>query len=702
MGWFRAGSSIAKLAVRRSLSQGGSYAARSRAILAQNRYFHTTLCKSKAQASPVPRPVPLSKLTDSFLDGTSSVYLEELQRAWEEDPNSVDESWDNFFRNFVGQAATLPGISGQTIQESMRLLLLGVVYETLHLSALPNYTTGGTIHIVVNNQVAFTTDPRAGRSSHIVLIRVAPDIPFDVVVDIVCYRRFGHNEIDEPSFTQPKMYKHIFHVSNGWLLIGHPGAPLSLQIYEQKLVESGQVTKEDIDKLHDKVNRILNEEYMASKDYVPKRRDWLSAFWQDTSLQNRFRVVKPEILKTVGKAIATLPEAFKPHKQVKKIYGDRAKMIETGEGVDWAVAEALAFATLLVEGNHVRLSGQDVERGTFSHRHSVLHDQESGEIYCPLDHVVMNQDPEMFTVSNSSLSEFGVLGFELGYSMENPNALVMWEAQFGDFANGAQVIFDQFVSSGEAKWLRQTGLVVLLPHGYDGQGPEHSSARLERFLQMSDDNPYVIPEMDPTLRKQIQECNWQVVNATTPANYFHVLRRQNLLRHKECKSNLSEFDDVQGHPGFDKQGTRFKRLIKDQNDHSVLKRVYYELDEQRRKVDGKDVAICRVEQLCPFPYDLVQRELKRYPIALHLCCKSFRCGGCLVPGRANEMGAYQYIAPRLGTTMKALGRGGMDDVKYAGRSPSAATATGFQQHHVKEQTELVQKALQPEPINYPF
>ncbi|KAI8539943.1 hypothetical protein RHMOL_Rhmol09G0222300 [Rhododendron molle] len=1018
MGWFRAGSSIAKLAVRRTLSQGGSYAARSRAIPAQNRYFHTTLCKAKAQAAPVPRPVPLSKLTDSFLDGTSSVYLEELQRAWEEDPNSVDESWDNFFRNFVGQAATLPGISGQTIQESMRLLLLvrayqvyghmkakldplsleqreipddldpalygfteadldrefflgvwrmsgflsenrpvqtlrailtrleqaycgtigyeymhiadrekcnwlrdkietptpmqynrqrrevmldrliwssqfenflaakwtaakrfgleggetlipgmkemfdraadlgvesivigmshrgrlnvlgnvvrkplqqifsefsggtkpvdevglytgtgdvkyhlgtsydrptrggkrlhlslvanpshleavdpvvvgktrakqyyshdadrtknigvlihgdgsfagqGVVYETLHLSALPNYTTGGTIHIVVNNQVAFTTDPRAGRSSQYCTDAAkALDAPIfhvngddleavvhvcelaaewrqtfhsDVVVDIVCYRRFGHNEIDEPSFTQPKMYK---------VIRAHPSA---LQIYEQKLLESGQVTKEDIDKLHDKVNRILNEEYMASKDYVPKRRDWLSAFWAGYK-------VKPEILKTVGKAITTLPETFKPHKGVKKIFGERAKMIETGKGVDWAVAEALAFATLLVEGNHVRLSGQDVERGTFSHRHSVLHDQESGEIYCPLDHVVMNQDPEMFTVSNSSLSEFGVLGFELGYSMENPNALVMWEAQFGDFANGAQVIFDQFVSSGEAKWLRQTGLVVLLPHGYDGQGPEHSSARLERFLQMSDDNPYVIPEMDPTLRKQIQECNWQVVNVTTPANYFHVLRRQvgaaylitnihrefrkplivmapkNLLRHKECKSNLSEFDDVQGHPGFDKQGTRFKRLIKDQNDHSDLEesirrlvlcsgKVYYELDEQRRKVDGKDVAICRVEQLCPFPYDLVQRELKRYPNAEVVWCQE----------EPMNMGAYQYIAPRLGTTMKALGRGGTDDVKYVGRAPSAATATGFQQHHVKEQTELVQKALQPEPINYPF
>nr|GMD57559.1 2-oxoglutarate dehydrogenase, mitochondrial-like [Ipomoea batatas] len=995
MTWFRAGSRVAKLAVRRALSQHGSPLPRTRILPQYSRYFHSTALRPKAQSAPVPRPVPLSKLTDSFLDGTSSVYLEELQRAWEQDPNSVDESWDNFFRNFVGQATTSPGISGQTIQESMRLLLLvrayqvnghmkakldpldleerqipddldpasygfteadldrefflgvwsmsgflsenrpvqtlrailtrleqaycgrigyeymhipdrdkcnwlrekietptpteynrerrevmldrlmwstqfenflatkwtaakrfglegcetlipgmkemfdraadlgvesivigmshrgrlnvlgnvvrkplrqifnefsggtkpvdeagyvgtgdvkyhlgtsydrptrggkrihlslvanpshleavdpvvvgktrakqyytndvdrtrnmgvlihgdgsfagqGVVYETLHLSALPNYTTGGTIHIVVNNQVAFTTDPRSGRSSQYCTdVAKALNAPIfhvngddveavvhacelaaewrqtfhsDVVVDIVCYRRYGHNEIDEPSFTQPKMYK---------VIRNHPSA---LEIYQKKLLESGNVTKEGIEKIQKKINSILNEEFVASKDYVTQKRDWLSAFWSGfKSPEQLSRVrntgVKPEILKNVGKSITTLPENFKPHRAVKRIFDDRNKMIETGEGVDWALGEALAFATLLVEGNHVRLSGQDVERGTFSHRHSVLHDQETGEQYCPLDHIMLNQNEELFTVSNSSLSEFGVLGFELGYSMENPNALVLWEAQFGDFANGAQVIFDQFLSSGEAKWLRQTG-------------------------QMSDDNPYVIPEMEPTLRKQIQECNWQVVNVTTPANYFHVLRRQihrdfrkplivmspkNLLRHKDCKSNLSEFDDVQGHPGFDKQGTRFKRLIKDQNDHSDLEegirrlvlcsgKLYYELDEERKKVSGKDVAICRVEQLCPFPYDLIQRELKRYPNAEIVWCQE----------EPMNMGAYNYIAPRLCTAMKALGRGTMDDIKYVGRAPSAATATGFYQVHVKEQTEIVQKALQPNPINYPF
>ncbi|KAI8006870.1 hypothetical protein LOK49_LG07G00979 [Camellia lanceoleosa] len=416
--------------------------------------------------------------------------------------------------------------------------------------------------------------------------------------------------------------------------------PSALEIYEKKLLESGEVTTEDIDKIHK----------------------------------------KPEILKNVGKAITSLPDNFNSHRAVKKIIAECTQMIETGEGIDWALAEALAFATLLVEGNHIRLSGQDVERGTFSHRHAVLHDQETWEKYCPLDHVVMNQDEEMFTVSNSSLSEFGVVGFELGYSMENPNALVIWEAQFGDFANGDQVMFDQFLSSGKAKWLRQTGLVLLLPHGYHGQGPEHSSARLERFLQMSDDNPYVIPEMDPTLGKQIQECNWQIVNVTTPANYFHRLRRQlhrefckplivmspkNLLQHKDYKSNLSEFDDSEGHLGFDKQGTKFKRLIKDQNSHSDLEEgirrlvlcsgnVYYELDEERKKVNGKDIAMYSVEQLCPSHAEIVW-------------CQE----------EPMNMGAYHYITPRLSIAMKALGRGGMDDIKYVGRTPSAAMATGF-------------------------
>ncbi|XP_054785340.1 uncharacterized protein LOC129291823 isoform X1 [Prosopis cineraria] len=472
----------------------------------------------------------------------------------------------------------------------------GVAYENLHLSALPNYCTGGTVHLVLNNQVAFTTDPVSGRSSEYCtdiakafnapvfhvngddmeavsrVCRLAAEwrqtFHLDAVVDVVCYRRFGHNEIDEPFFTQPMLYKVI------------KNQPTALEIYEKKLLNLGVVEKEEIDVLYSKINTTLNGEFLASKDHVPDRRDWLSANWSgikspDQLSPIRNTGVKPEMLKEVGRSITRIPESFTSHKAVKKFYEQRAQMVETREGIDWGFAEALAFATLIAEGHHIRLSGQDVERGTFSHRHSIIHDQQTGQKYCPLDHVVPHQRQESFIATNSLLSEFGVMGFELGYSMESPNSLVMWEAQFGDFANGGQVIIDNFLSSMEAKWLRQTGLVLLLPHGYDGQGPEHSSARLERFLQMSNENPFVIPEMDPNVRKQIQECNWQVVNVTTPANYFHVLRRQihrefrkplivmspkYLLRHKECKSNLCEFEE----------GTRFKRLIRDQNNHSDL------------------------------------------------------------------------------------------------------------------------------------
>ncbi|KAC9910471.1 hypothetical protein E3N88_45099 [Mikania micrantha] len=661
-------------------------------------------------------PVPFSRLTDSFLDGTSSVYLEELQRAWEDDPtvltshgtissgtldtpDDLDPAfygfseadldrefflgvwrmsgflsenrpvqtlrsiltrleqaycgnigyeymhiadrercnwlrdkietptptqynrerrevildrliWSTQFENFLatkwtaakrfgleGGETLIPGMKemfdrsadlgvesiviGMSHRGRLNVLGQGVVYETLHLSGLPNYTTGGTIHIVVNNQVAFTTDPQAGRSSQ-------------YCTDVA-------KALNAP----------IFHVM---IIRNHPS---SLEIYQNKLLESGLATKEDIDRIQSKVTTILNEEFLASKDYVPQRRDWLSAYWagfKSPEQLSRIRNtgVKPEILKNVGKAITTLPETFKPHRAVKKIFADRFKMIETGEGVDWAVAEALAFATLLVEGNHVRLSGQMLKEVLSVTGILLFMIKKQGSVTV---HWII------------SLSEFGVLGFELGYSMENPNSLVLWEAQFGDFSNGAQ---------------------------------------------MSDDNPFVIPEMEPTLRNQIQTCNMQIVNVTTPANYFHVLRRQlhrefrkplvvmspkNLLRHKDCKSNLSEFDDVQGHPGFDKQGTRFKRLIKDQNDHSDLEegirrlvlcsgKVYYELDERRKSVDGKDVAICRVEQLCPFPYDLIQRELKRYPNAEIVWCQE----------EPMNMGAYSYIAPRLATAMKALNR----------------------------------------------
>ncbi|GJN31960.1 hypothetical protein PR202_gb20424 [Eleusine coracana subsp. coracana] len=563
----------------------------------------------------------------------------------------------------------------------------GVVYETLNLSALRGYTTGGTVHIVLNNRVTATADQSAGRSSryctdvakaigapvfHVngddveAVVRACElaaewrhTFHSDVIVDLICYRRFGHNELDDPTITMPKMYK---------VINNHP---ISLNLYQQMLQETGQISSQQLQRIHDTVNKSLDQELAKSKDYVPNERDWLSANW-----------VNLEQLKRVGQAITTLPETFKPHKTASQILEQRGIMLQSGQGIDWAFAEALAFATLVAEGTHVRLSGQDVERGNFNQRHAILHDQETGEKYCPFQHVVLNQKKELFTVTNSLLSEFAVLGFEIGYSMENPNSLVLWEAQFGDFANCAQVIFDQFLCCAEARWLRQTGLVVLLPHGYDGVGPDHSGAHLERFLQvtlsnnfsgvvkmfdpeyllltleclfavqMCDDNPFVIPEMKPSLCRQIQECNWQVVNVTTPANYFHVLRRQVSL---------------------------------------FLIPVYYELDAERENSGRGDVAICRIEQLCPFPYDLVQRELKRYPNAEIMWCQE----------EPMNMGAYSYIVPRLHTAMKTLGRGSFNDIKYVGRLPSAAAATGFPSVHMQEQLELVKKALQPEPIKFP-
>ncbi|KAK3123816.1 hypothetical protein QOZ80_8AG0636470 [Eleusine coracana subsp. coracana] len=571
----------------------------------------------------------------------------------------------------------------------------GVVYETLNLSNLDGYTTGGTVHVVLNNRIAATADESAGRSSryctdvakalgapvfHVngddveAVVRACElaaewrqTFHSDVVVDLVCYRRFGHNELDDPTVTQPQMYQ---------VIKNHPS---SLDLYEQKLQETGQISRQQLQRIHDKVNNILNEELAKSKDYVPDKRDWLSANWSafkppEQNSPARDTGVKLEELKRVGQAITTLPKNFRPHKGASKVLEQRGMMIESGEGIDWAFAEALAFGTLVAEGNHVRLSGQDVERGNFNQRHAILHDQKTGEKYCLFDNIVINQKRELFTATNSLLSEFAVLGFEMGYSMENPNSLVLWEAQFGDFANCAQVIFDQFISCAEARWLRQTGLVVLLPHGYDGVGPDHSGAHLERFLQIQRD-----------FRKPLI-----------------VMTPKNLFRHKDCKSNLCEFDDIEGHPDIDKQGTRFKRLIADPRNHKQVEvdinrfilcsgKVYYELDEERETSGRGDVAICRIEQLCPFPYDLIQRELKRYPNAEIVWCQE----------EPMNMGAYSYIAPRLHTAMKALGRGSFNDIKYVGRLPSAAAATGFPSVHVQEQMELVKKALQPEPIKLP-
>jgi 2-oxoglutarate dehydrogenase E1 component len=393
---------------------------------------------------------------------------------------------------------------------------------------------------------------------------------------------------------------------------------------------------------------------------------------------------------------------------MQKIFKARYDMADKGEGIDWGTAEAMAFGSLLLEGNHVRITGQDVQRGTFSHRHAVVKDQETEEEYTPLNALakrVLESSPKEvlnrpdtqagFTCRNSILSEFAVLGFEAGYSLENPNSLILWEAQFGDFSNGAQTIIDQFISSGEDKWLRQSGLVLLLPHGYDGQGAEHSSCRLERFLQMVDEDPDYIPIMTKDERKQIQMCNWQVVNCTTPANYFHVLRRQvhrdfrkplivispkNLLRHKNCVSTLEDMGP----------GTLFHRAL-DEVDTSIQEnpqdvktlvfctgQIYYELLAEREKLERKDVALVRLEQIAPFAFDCVADFCKKYSNAEVIWAQQ----------EPKNMGAYSYVAPRLETATREL-NGEEKRPRYVGRPVSAAPATGMGKIHQKEYRDIM-------------
>jgi len=475
----------------------------------------------------------------------------------------------------------------------------GVVYETLGLTDLPAYTTGGSIHIIVNNQVGFTTDPRFSRStpycSDVAKTVSAPIIHVnaddvesvvfamefasdwrakfkkDVVIDLVCYRKHGHNEIDQPGFTQPFMYKKIKNM-----------VPV-IQKYIDQLLSEGEVTSAEIEGMKTRIWNMLEENYEASKTYKANSIEWVSSTWPGFKAPAQLReetvVTKPtgvdtNVLQHIGRVTGSYPPVdFTVHPNLAKILKSRADSVVQGEGIDYSTAEALAFGSLLAEGTHVRLSGQDVERGTFSQRHSVLHDQNTDNLFVPLNHLVTpNVVPTQaqFSVCNSSLSEFGILGFEYGYSMTSPNQLVMWEAQFGDFANTAQCIIDQFICCGEQKWLQRSGLVLLLPHGYDGQGPEHSSARIERFLQLVDEDPYTMPDAISTGKgsysRQHQDINMAVVYPSTPSNYFHALRRQvhrdfrkplivfnskALLRHPMAKSSIGEMVE----------GTRFQRLI---------------------------------------------------------------------------------------------------------------------------------------------
>jgi 2-oxoglutarate dehydrogenase E1 component len=575
----------------------------------------------------------------------------------------------------------------------------GLVPETLDLSELKGYRIFGTIHFVVNNQIGFTTNPVNSRSGpycsdvakiiqapifhvngddpeavvHVARIAIEFRQTFhkDVVVDMFCYRRFGHNEGDEPAFTQPLMYKAI------------AKHPTTRTIYAAQLAKEGTVSSDEAEGLVKQWHDRLDADFEAAGSYKVNKADWLEGVWSGLESVKGFDArrgdteVPIETLKQVGQALAKVPENFNLNRKIKRQLDAKIKMIESGEGIDWATAEALAFGTLLLEGNPVRLSGQDSNRGTFSHRHACFVDQETEEHYWPLNHITENQ--KTIEVVDSPLSELAVLGFEYGYSLAEPNALVLWEAQFGDFVNGAQVLIDQFITSGESKWLRMCGLVMLLPHGFEGQGPEHSSARLERFLQLCG------------------EDNIQVVNCTTPANYFHVLRRQlhrefrkplivmtpkSLLRHKRCVSNLEDFGP----------GSSFHRVMycdhlpgpKAKAKQVVMcsGKLYYELLEEREKRGIDNVHFLRLEQIYPFPADALAQELAPYKHCDIVWCQE----------EPRNMGAWSFASTFIEEVAEEVGFKNPRP-RYAGRTSAGSPATGSLKRHQAEQAALIDDAF---------
>jgi 2-oxoglutarate dehydrogenase E1 component len=585
----------------------------------------------------------------------------------------------------------------------------GVVMESFQLSQLVGYRTGGTIHVIVNNQIGFTTTPDEYRSgqycSDVAFMVEAPvfhvngDDPEavvfaarvateyrqkfgkDVVLDIVCYRRYGHNEGDDPSFTQPLMYSKIGDM------------PSTMQKYAARLIAQGDLTQAEHDKRVEDFYAYLDGEFEKAKSYETTTPDWLQGVWQGLSVPNAKdgkrrgdTSVSLDILKDIGTKITTVPNSVNIHRTLKRIIKARADKIQAGANIDWGLAEHLAFGTLIKEGHPVRLSGQDSERGTFSQRQSNFIDQKTEEKYTPLNN--LSDDQEYYQVLNSHLSEEAVLGFEYGFSTAAPNALTIWEAQFGDFANGAQVMVDQFISSAEQKWLRMSGLVMLLPHGYEGQGPEHSSARLERYLQMC------------------AEDNMQVTNASTPANYFHLLRRQvkrgfrkplinmspkSLLRHKLCVSTLEEmgpgsefhrvlWDDAEYRP----ETTEIKLLGDSKIKRVILcsGKVYYDLYEEREKRNINDVYLLRVEQFYPYPDDAIQEELKRFKNAEMVW----------VQEEPKNMGAWSFINPFVEESLIAI-KAKNTRLRYIGRPAAASTATGIAAKHKKEQAALLDGAF---------
>ena len=584
----------------------------------------------------------------------------------------------------------------------------GIVAECFAMSGLPGHNTGGTIHIIVNNQIGFTTSPRFARSSPypsdvakmveapifhvngddpeavVYATRIATEFRLkfnrDVVIDLICYRRFGHNEGDEPSFTQPLMYKKI------------RSHPTVTSVYGKKLVEQNLFTEKSLKAKIDNFKNLLDDQFKNAKDYKPKI-EWFEGTWsrykpEKGKDKRGISGVDEKILKDISNKINVIPSDVNAHKTIIKIFESRKKSIDEGKNIDWATAEALAFGSLIEQGFPVRLVGQDSGRGTFSQRHSVLRNQLNNQRYIPLNNISKNQ--KQFEIVDSFLSELAVLGFEYGYSLVEPNTLTLWEAQFGDFANGAQVIIDQFISSGERKWSRASGLVMLLPHGYEGQGPEHSSARLERFLQLCSND------------------NMQVMNCTTPANYFHALRRQmnrdfrkpliimtpkSLLRNKYCVSNLVDFNkknsfhrvmwDHAIDPAYDgfiklKPSSKIRKVI------LCSGKVYFDLLEAREKLKVDDVVMFRIEQLYPFPAKSLVKEIKPY-------AKSAKFYWC--QEEPKNMGAWFSVRDYIQWTLDNI-KANNNEISYIGRSPDASPATGYAKRHISQQQEIIKKVFE--------
>lgn len=623
----------------------------------------------------------------------------------------------------------------------------GVVYETMGMSQLPDYKVGGTVHIVVNNQIGFTTDPDCSRSTRYAtdlgkafdcpVFHVNADDPesvvyvfkaaaeyrqrylTDVIIDIIGYRKNGHNEMDQPLFTQPEMYQII------------KKTPNVLDKYTRQCVATGLCDDAHVAEVKNMITGLFEQEFIKGNQSQPGDQEmdfeWTDSAWVGEKAIGTFSPRQPtrvdeDVLKNIGRVIFTPPEGFTPHRTIKNLVAQKREMVETGEGIDWGCAENLAYGSLLLEGKHVRIGGQDSQRGTFSHRHAILHDQKTFEKWCGLNDLQGQVDPipdtdgtvnpiAKMTAANSSLSEYGVMGFELGYALEDPNALVIWEAQFGDFSNGAQIMVDQFLSCGETKWNRQCGLTLFLPHGYDGGGPEHSSTRIERFLQLSDEDPDEIPEnIGKEQSMAIQNNNWQVCNVTTPAQFFHLLRRQvhrgfrkplvvatpkSMLKDDLVKSKLEEFSGE--HAYFHRMIMEVNPKVNETPDDKIRKvifcvgKIYYELAAKRDANEVHDVAIVRIEQITPFPFDRVQEIYIKYPNAEFVFAQE----------EPKNMGTWYFCDDRIYTAVRQVKIERGEDVdnqpefrcNFVGRPTMASPAVGYGEVNAKQQELIISRAL---------